>query len=374
VAKTTIQQLNDYGQSVWLDYISRSLLDTGQLSELIEQGVSGMTSNPTIFDKAVSQSEDYDANILRLKAAKKTTFEIYDDITVNDIQDACDRFVPTYKATDGVDGYVSLEINPKLAHDPERTVAEGKRLYDKVDRPNVMFKVPSTDAGFPAITALIAEGMNINVTLIFSLKQYVSTVEAYLQGIYSLLSRGGDARRVRSVASVFVSRVDTLTDRLIDERLAKESDAKIRAELEVLKGQAARANSTMIFNEYEEMFSGDQFISLKKQGGNVQRLLWGSTSTKNPLYSDTKYVTELIGKNTVNTIPEPTLRAFLDHGVVKEALPGDMASAQATLDRLRKYNISIEDVCQKLLEDGVLAFKESFDSLLRSIEEKASRL
>ena len=374
MAKTTIQQLNDYGQSVWLDYISRSLLDTGKLNELIEQGVSGMTSNPTIFDKAVSQSDDYDTKILRLKEANKTTFEIYDDITVKDIQDACDRFMPIHTATEGIDGYVSLEISPKLAHDQEKTVAEGKRLHDRVNRPNVMFKVPSTDAGFGAITALLSEGLSINVTLIFSLQQYIRTVEAYLQGIRGLLSRGGDARRVRSVASVFVSRVDTLTDKLIDERLEQESDARIRKELEDMKGKAAPANSTMIFNKYQEMFSGDQFSIIQKQGGNVQRLLWGSTSTKNPMYSDIKYVTELIGKDTVNTIPGPTLQAFLDHGTVQEALPGDTAGAQAVIERLGEFGIRIEEICQKLLEDGVLAFEKSFDSLLRSIEEKAGQL
>ena len=374
MAKTSIQQLNDYGQSVWLDYISRSLLDTGQLKQLIEQGVSGMTSNPTIFDKAVSKSEDYDANILQLRAANKTTFEIYDDITVKDIQDAADAFIPTYEATGGSDGYVSLEINPKLAHSTDQTIAEGKRLHEKVGRPNVMFKVPSTDAGFPAIVALLTEGININVTLIFSLKQYVSTADAYLQGIHNLLSRGGDARRVRSVASVFVSRVDTLTDKLIDERLKKESDTDAREELQGLQGKTAGANSAIIFNKYKEIFSGEMFKGVQEKGGNVQRLLWGSTSTKNPAYSDTKYVTELIGKNTVNTIPEPTLRAFLDHGVVNEALPGDMQRAHETINRLQKYGISTDKVCQELLEDGVLAFEKSFDSLLGSIEEKASKL
>jgi transaldolase len=311
---------------------------------------------------------------VRLKEVHKTTFEIYDDITVRDIQDACDKFMPAYEKTTGKDGYVSLEISPKLAHEPVRTVAEGKRLYKKVNRPNVMLKVPSTDAGFGAITSLLAEGININVTLIFSLQQYARTAEAYLDGIRKLLNRGGDAHRVRSVASVFVSRVDTLTDRLIDEHLAKEADAKARVELEAVKGQTARANSAIIFSKYQDTFAGDEFKPIQEKGGNVQRLLWGSTSTKNPLYSDVKYVTELIGKNTINTIPEPTLRAFLDHGSVKGALPGDLDRAHGVIAQLRKYGINIDEVCQKLLEDGVLAFERSFDSLLRSIEMKASKL
>jgi transaldolase len=237
-----------------------------------------------------------------------------------------------------------------------------------------MFKVPSTDAGFPAIAALLAEGININVTLIFSLQQYLSTAEAYLQGIHGLLSRGGDARCVRSVASVFVSRVDTLTDRLLDERLQKESDADTRDELQVLQGKTAGANSAIIYDKYREIFLGEKFNGVQEKGGNIQRLLWGSTSTKNPAYSDTKYVTELIGKNTINTIPEPTLRNFLDHGAVNEALPGDVQRAHEMINRLQKYGINIEEVCQKLLEDGVLAFEKSFDSLLRSIEEKTSKL
>ncbi len=374
MTETTIQQLSACGQSVWLDYISRSLLDTGKLRQLIEQGVKGMTSNPTIFDKAVSKSEDYDKNILSLKAANKKTFEIYDEITVKDIQDACDMFMPTYRATEGLDGYVSLEINPKLADDAARTVAEGKRLYSRVNRPNVMFKVPSTDAGFEAITSLLAEGININVTLVFSLQQYMSTAEAYLEGIRSLLSRDGDARGVRSVASVFVSRVDTLTDKLIDERVKEESDVKLRTELECLKGRAACANCVMIFDKYQEIFSGHEFRRLQGRGVNVQRLLWGSTSTKNPRYSDIKYVTELIGMNTINTIPEPTLRAFLDHGSAQEALPGDIEEARAIIERLGKCGINLDEVCQKLLEDGVLAFEKSFDALLGSIEEKASKL
>jgi transaldolase len=374
VAKTSVQQLAEYGQSVWLDYISRSLIDTGRLKNLIDDGVCGLTSNPSIFDKAVSNSKDYDHYIQALKENHKTTFEIYDDITVRDVQDAADLFLPVYKETEGLDGYVSLEINPKLAHDVEPTITEGRRLYEKVNRTNIMFKVPSTEAGFPAITALLANGINVNVTLIFSLQQYVSTTKAYLHGLEKLLESGGDLHTVRSVASVFVSRVDTLVDQMIDKRLEAEADNAQRQELEKLKGMAAVANSAIIYDKYVATFSCDRFRHLAEKGANIQRLLWGSTSTKNPAYSDIKYVTELIGKNTVNTIPQVTLEAFLDHGIAKEALPGDLSKVLEKIDRLRQIGIDINDVCKRLLDDGVAAFQRSFDSLLQAIQEKARKL
>ena len=372
--KTKIQQLNEFGQSIWLDYISRSLIDTGKLKSLIDQGVRGLTSNPTIFDKAISSSNDYDRCIRTFGEKRKTVFEIYDELTVKDIQDAADNFEEVYAATDRNDGYVSLEINPMLAHDKEKTIAEGKRLHAKVKRSNVMFKVPSTDAGFSAVTALLAEGINVNVTLIFSLEQYLKTAEAYLKGIEKLLQRGGDARGVRSVASVFVSRVDTLTDDLIDTRLPTLSADTQRAQLAKLKGKAAVANAALIYSKYLEIFSGETFIDLQRQGGGMQRVLWGSTSTKNPAYDDIKYVTELIGEKTVNTVPEKTLQAFLEHGRIAEALPGDIGQAQDVMRILGQFGIDIDHVCRKLLEDGVAAFQESFTSLLKAIEEKATKL
>jgi len=374
MAKTTIQQLGEFSQSVWLDYISRSLIETGKLKSMIAQGLRGMTSNPTIFDKAISSSDDYDTQIAQLKKLNKSTFEIYDDLTIKDIQAAADLFKSVYEKTNKRDGYVSLEINPKLAYKIKETVEEGKRLYKKVNRPNVMFKVPSTDEGFAAIEELLAEGININITLIFSVEQYTNTAEAYIKGIERLLQQDGDVSQVHSVASVFVSRVDTLTDKLIEEKRAKESDTGVKVKLEQLRGKAAVANSAMIYKKYRDIFSGEQFKLLQEKGANVQRLLWGSTSTKNPAYSDIKYVAELIGKNTVNTIPEKTLNAFLDHGVVKEALTGDIGKAQKIMDDLKGLGIDINDVCKKLLEDGVVAFEKSFDSLLNAIEEKSKKL
>jgi transaldolase len=374
VASSVIQRLSEFGQSIWLDYISRSLLDTGKLQRLIGQGVSGLTSNPTIFDKAISKGNDYDQIIRKMKGEEKTTFQMYDDITVRDVQDAADLFLPTYERTGGIDGYVSLEIDPMLAYDTEKTIAEGRRLFKKVDRANIMFKVPATDEGFPAVTALLTDGINVNVTLIFSLQQYINTANAYVRGVEEFLRRGGQADRVHSVASVFVSRVDTLTDKLIDELLQKENATHSVEIRDDLKGRAAVANAAIIYERYREFFNNEEFKVIEDRGGNTQRLLWGSTSTKNPAYSDIKYVTELIGKGTVNTVPEDTLEAFLDHGTVVASLPGEVGSAERVIDELRAIGIDINEVCQRLLKDGVVAFQKSFSSLLRAIEEKAVEL
>jgi transaldolase len=367
MSKTTIEQLGEVGQSVWFDYISRSLLKSGRLKELIGLGITGMTSNPTIFDKAINSGSDYDDQIRELHERGKSLFEIYDDITVTDIQDAADLFRHTYDKTKGLDGYVSLEINPKLAYNTQETIEEGKRLATKVNRPNVMFKVPATDAGYEAISALLADGINVNVTLIFSLEQYQKTSAAYLEGIKRLLQNKGDARSIRSVASVFVSRIDTAADKLLDQLQDKKEAAS-------LKGTAAVANSNVIYREYAEIFSGDAFKGMEKQGASVQRVLWGSTGTKNPAYNDIKYMAEMIAKDTVNTVPENTLEAFLDHGTVQETITADAEEAQGIIDSLQGLGIDINDVCAKLLEDGVVAFEQSFDSLLNAIEQKTQSM
>jgi len=374
VAKTTLQRLNESGQSVWIDYISRSLLDTGRLQELIDRGVRGLTSNPSIFDKAISKSSDYDQSIKVLKTGNPTVFEIYDEITVKDIQDAADLFRPIYEETGGQDGYVSLEIDPRLADDTEGTIVEGKRLYAKVRRPNLMLKVPATKEGFPAIAALLQRGVNVNATLIFSLEQYLNTATAYMNGIEGLLARGGNIDQVHSVASVFVSRVDTMVDESVDRLFDASSDGNELDRLKRLRGAAAVANAVIIYDKYLQVFASNRFETLRKQGGNVQRVLWGSTSTKNPAYSDIKYVAELIGKGTVNTIPQKTLEAFLDHGEVSEALPGDLEHARAIIEALADYGIDINVVCGRLQEDGVVAFQNSFSSLLGAIEDKVARL
>jgi len=367
MSKTAVEQLGEFGQSIWLDYISRSLIKSGRLNELIGLGVTGMTSNPTIFDQAIKSGDDYDEQIRELKKAGMSVFEIYDDITIKDIQAAADAFRPIYERTKGLDGYVSLEINPQLAYKTQKTIEEGKRLAHKVNRPNVMFKVPATDAGYSAITTLLAEGINVNVTLIFSLGQYQKTAAAYVAGIKEFLRNKGDARSLRSVASVFVSRIDTAVDALLDKLPEKKEAAS-------LKGKAAKANANLIYCAYARIFAGDEFKGLKKQGASMQRVLWGSTGTKNPAYSDIKYVAELIGKDTVNTVPEKTLQAFLDHGVIEETCTADADEAEQVIDSLRKLGIDINDICAQLLTDGIIAFEQSFVSLLDAIEKKTKAM
>ncbi len=367
MSKTTIQQLAEYGQSAWLDYISRPLLEGGKLKILIAQGLRGMTSNPSIFNQAISSGNDYDARIVHFKGKGRSAFDIYDALTIADIQDAADQFKPVYDATKGLDGYVSLEINPKIAHKVDEQIKEGLRLFKAVGRPNLMIKVPATLEGFKVVEELTANGVNVNTTLIFSLKQYERTVEAYFAGLTRLLKNKGIAGKVHSVASVFVSRIDTL----IDDLLEKHADAK---NLQSLKGKAAVANCRIIFERYHKFVNSPVYETLAAQGANMQRVLWGSTSTKNPQYSDIKYVTELIARPTVNTLPEKTLLAFLDHGRVQEAFGASSGDASQILSQLKSLGIDIDTVCQDLLRDGVKAFEDAFEALLNAIEKKAASL
>lgn len=373
VQKTKLSQLATLGQSVWLDYINRAMLEKGELKKWIEEGLRGMTSNPTIFNQAISSSNDYDEKIVQLKESGKTSFEIYDELTCRDIKEAADFFKPVYEATNRLDGYVSLEINPKLANDTTASITEGRRLFKKVGRPNVMIKVPATNAGFPVIEALLGDGINVNVTLIFSLEQYVKTAQAYLKGMTGFSKRTTDLSGVRSVASVFVSRIDNTIDVLLDGQIKAAND-KQKEKLQALKGKAAVANCRLIFEKFREMFVSDEFRALSRNKADVQRPLWASTSTKNPDYSDVKYVAELISRPTVNTMPEKTLKAFLDHGVVKESLGGDFKEAEDLFVALKQNGIDINQVCLKLLDEGVVAFEQSFESLLSTIETKANKL
>jgi transaldolase len=362
--KTSIQTLGDFGQSIWLDNINRSMLKNGKLKDMITLGLRGMTSNPSIFEKAIINSNIYDNDIDKLINEGKSVFDIYDELTIKDIQDAASIFKEVYDNTNMLDGYVSLEINPDLAFNAKETIEEGKRLHRKVNRPNLMLKVPATEEGFEAIEELTSLGMNVNMTLIFSPEQYERTANAYIKGIKRLIESGKDPKNVHSVASVFVSRTDALVDSMIDNLMSEGKD------LNGMKGKIASSVCEIIYKKYLEIFSGDIWESLENKGANKQRVLWASTSTKNPSYSDIKYVTELIAKDTVNTLPENTLKAFLDHGEVKEALGSDDSNAQKIMHELAKNEIDIKEVLNKLLKDGLLAFQKSFNSLLKSIEAK----
>jgi len=367
-------ELWEFGQSIWLDNISRSHIDSGSLQGLISDGLTGLTSNPTIFDKAISSGSLYDKAIEELRAQGRSTFEIYDELTVRDVKDAAKLFMPVYESTKGMDGYVSLEVNPRLAEKLDETIAECKRLDDKVDMPNVLYKIPATDAGIKATEELLSEGININVTLIFSLEQYLKTAEAYLRAMRKCSARGMDIGRVGSVASVFVSRIDSVVDVLLDEKIHKQIIPAKKEKLRALKGRAAVSNTQIIFSEYKKIFSSEEFLALKAKGARAQRALWGSTSTKNPSYSDIKYVEELIGKGTINTAPDKTIEAFIDHGKVKGSLTMDAGSAIKVTEDLRAEKIDIDQICRGLLEDGVRAFERSFDSLLATIESKSKQL
>jgi len=361
MTKTKLHEIAQLGQSLWIDNISRSMITSGKLKTLIDQGLRGQTSNPTIFKQAISASTDYDAKIQQLAEAGKSTFEIYDELTIRDVQDAADLFKGVYEATQGLDGYVSLEINPKLGNELDPQLKEGKRLWQKLNRPNVMIKVPATKNGLGVVEGLIAQGINVNVTLIFSAEQYQQVVWAYLNGLKQLALKGGDIKKVHSVASIFVSRIDTS----VDKKLDAASD---------LRGRAAVENCEIVYHKFQNSFGGNEFKELRSRGAQVQRVLWASTGTKDPQYSDIKYITELIAADTVNTVPDKTLEAVLDHGVAMLAMPGNVAGAQKTIEQLRQKGIDVGMVCNQLLDEGLAAFEKSFEELSTSIEEKTRRL
>ncbi len=370
-----MQLLAELGQSVWLDSISCSMIESGKLKGMIEKGLRGLTSNPSIFNQAISTTNDYDTKIFQLNEAGQSVFEIYDALTVSDIQGAADLFLPVYEATGKLDGYVSLEINPQLANDSEASIQEGLRLVQKVNRPNLMIKVPATPEGFPVIQELIAQGVSVNSTLIFSLDQYEKTAAAYFAGLSRLAQKTDDLSAVHSVASVFVSRIDSTVDQMIEGLISREKNGIRQKNLASLKGKAAVSNCLNIFRRSQELYASQAFRVLKEKRPNLQRVLWASTSTKNPVYSDIKYVTELIAENTVNTIPEKTLMAFLDHGQVKKGFASDeIHEAARNMATLKTYGIDINAVCDQLLTDGVKAFSKAFEALFASLEEKRKTL
>jgi transaldolase len=358
-------ELQAYGQSFWYDNIRRKFLLDGTLQKLIDNdGLRGMTANPSIFEKAIGDSDDYDEQIGQLAPGGADTNTIYESLVLSDIRAACDLFARLYQETQGGDGYVSLEVSPELAADTEGTMIEARRFFAAVGRPNVMIKVPATPEGIPAIEQLISEGININITLMFSMAHYEAVARAYLQGLARLLENGGDPRQVASVASFFVSRVDSA----VDKRLAALNDPAAEA----LMGKAAIANSKLVYQRFKEIFHGPEFEQLRTAGATVQRLLWASTSTKNPAYPDTMYIDELIGPQTVNTMPPQTIDAFRDHGRLANTLEKDVDQAQLVMDNLEELGIDMAEVTEQLQEEGVVAFTKSFQTLREAIEKKTA--
>ena len=360
-----IRKLYDRGQSIWCDNISRQMIESGELQRLIDLGVVGVTSNPTIFMKAISGASAYDALFTRLLAEGRDLMGLYEGLVLPDIAGAADLLRPVYERTGGADGYVSLEVDPRLAYDPDATVADARRLFTTLGRPNVLLKVPSTEEGLPAIETLIAEGINVNVTLIFGLEMYGRVMRAYLEGLLRRDAAGGDIARVASVASFFVSRIDTLTDKLLEEKRAAGGA------VDDLTGQAATASARLAYARFEEFFdSSTDFAALAEKGAGVQRPLWASTSTKNPDYPDTLYVDGLVAPRTVNTLPPATIEAMLDHGRTRVAIRDHLDEARALPERLAKLGIKVDAVADRLLRDGVDLFIRSFEDLMANLEQK----
>jgi len=368
-------ELQKLGQSIWYDNIRRAMLDNGDLARFIEQDdLRGVTSNPTIFEKAIAGSTDYNDAMQKLISQGKSVVEIFESLAIEDIQRAADLFKPVYERTGKIDGYVSLEVSPLLADDTEGTIRDAKRLWAALGRPNAMIKIPATPAGIPAIQASIAAGININVTMIFALDNYEQVAEAFIRGLEERDAAGLPVDHVASVASVFVSRIDTAVDKQLDAKIAAATDEADKDRLSALLGKAAIANAKIQYQRFREIFSSERFVRLKAKGAQVQRPLWASTSTKNPAYRDVMYAEALIGPDTVDTLPPATFDAFRDHGQVSLSLEADLDQAEAQLAGLEAAGIDLDAVCRKLQEDGVKAFADSFESLLDSISAKQAAL
>jgi transaldolase/glucose-6-phosphate isomerase len=354
-----------YGQSPWMDYVRRDLLTGGSLQKYIENdGLRGMTSNPSIFEKAIAESDLYTDILSSPDARKLDAKGLFEKIAIRDIQDACDIFRPVYQETNRRDGYVSIEVSPFLAGDTNGSIDEARRLWKSVNRPNVMVKIPGTPEGLPAIRQLIEEGLNINITLLFAQSAYEKVAEAFLAALEARAGKGQDISHIASVASFFVSRIDTLVDDTIDQKLKSTTDSGQKALLESLRGTIAIANARLTYKKYQELYGGPRWKALASKGAQTQRLLWASTSTKNPKYRDVLYVEELIGADTVDTIPPTTFDAFRDHGKLRPSLTEDVEGARKTMDNLAKAGISMKEVTDKLLVDGVKLFGDAFQKLL----------
>ena len=373
MSQTPLHELHAHGQSVWLDFLSRDLVDSGELARLVaEEGVRGMTSNPTIFQEAIKGSDTYDEDIRRLGAQGLSPEEMFEAIAVDDISAACDVLRPVFDESGMTDGFVSLEVSPRLAHDTEGTVEEARRLVAAVDRPNLMIKVPATPAGLPAVETLITEGVNVNITLIFAQAVYRGVVDAYLGALENRAAAGEPVDDVASVASTFVSRIDTAVDARLEELLAERADDA--DEIRSLLGKAAIANSKAVYEIFEEISASERYQALAADGAQPQRPLWASTSTKNPEYPATLYVDELIGPNTVNTMPSVTMDAFREQGEVQPTVSSDPDYWSGVLERLAALGVDLDAVMDQLQEEGVQKFIDSYDDLLQDLEAKAGAL
>lgn len=370
--KNPLIALKELGQSVWLDTLSRKLINSGELKRLIdEEGLSGITSNPSIFQKAISGSNDYDLSLQRLlEQGARDEKELFLGLAFEDISTSADMLRPTYQVTGGRDGFVSIEVSPDLAYDTGATIAEARRLFSTLNRKNVLVKVPGTKQGLPAIEQLTSEGVNVNVTLLFSVERYEEVIEAYFRGLEQRVSKDQPIHEITSVASFFVSRVDTLTDKLLETRLSSATSKAEKDKITSLFGKAAVANAKIAYKKYKNIFSGKRFLTLKEKGGRIQRILWGSTGTKNPKYSDIKYVEELIAPDSINTLPETTLDAFKDHGQAKITISDHLEEAERVFPELKSAGIEINDVTEQLEREGVKLFSDSFFTLLKEIAQK----
>jgi transaldolase len=364
-------QLKTLGQSVWYDNVDRAQLVSGQFKRMLdEDAVVGVTANPTIFEKSISGGHAYDEQILQLIRAGKSTSDIYEAVVLQDIRTVADLLRPTYDHTYAQDGYVSLEVSPDLAPDTAGTIAEARRFWQLVDRPNLMIKIPATPEGIPAVYETLRSGINVNITLIFSIESYRQVADAYQRALEDRQARGQDIRTLASVASFFVSRVDTLVDKVLDAKIKANNDPAEQPKLKSLQGKAAIANARLVYQDFKQIFSTSRFETLRQAGAQVQRPLWASTSTKNPAYRDILYAEELIGPNTVDTMPLETINNFRDHGHTRCTIDEDLAGAQQTLDELEKLGIHYDQVTQQLLDEGVQKFADSFHQLFAGIESK----
>ncbi len=367
-------EINQYGQSIWMDNLSRDIIQSGELKNLVEnQGISGITSNPAIFEKAIAGNVIYDADIEAGVRANLPLDKIYESLVFADIRNACDILGPVYEASNRLDGYVSIEVPPTIAHDTEATITEARRYFQEIGRENLMIKIPGTEPGLPAVEQVIAEGMNVNITLLFSVESYINTAMAYIRGLEKRVAEGKDISKIASVASFFLSRIDSNIDSKIDAKLKKGvDDIAVEAKLRAVKGKIAIANAKIAYQEYKKIIRSERWQDLAAKGATVQRLLWASTSTKDPNYRDVMYIEELIGHDTVNTVPPATIKACADHCNVGDRLETDVDNAYTLIENLKDpdINIDLDNVMDELLVDGIDKFIQPFQSLMNSLEDK----